>query len=529
MSNYEEGKRSLRVPRIVAVTDIDLLNNQEEERRNLIAFYFTMGIRFEFIASSFSDHMKKAYRAYMKTINSYRETVQKNDEYADIAIAYGFPQKALKQIHPSTAFSLSNLGLICSENPKDVKFVLKATRTFVQKAFPGIKKEMERLQDALRKRRMSEDILKQQPEVAAAILKDPDGLSSFAELPELIVSGMKKPFNTDARAKKKENIYSICIGSFLLGEEALPFLKTLYGIDNEISADDFVEAMRWFPINFGNIYYCAEEYWSLLLCSTWVAKYPTVDREMLQDMVDTQILTIFKNRRENESVVVKQYDELVEQYNDMKAVVVDATEAAHLGADIKELQSQLTEAEGNYQAESKRASNLTNQVEQYRCKLEQTIARAETAEQLLKGSQQNVQQLNNDLIEAYADSNFFYEPEEEEESSPRVLSGLRQRLGEENFAFLRNKTILVVGGHINTHTSLRELFPRWEFVRMDDAKAVQKGNISSYDAVCVMTSYCSHSLYDHAVNLAKAAQTLLILCPKNSAFGVCDRILQFQF
>lgn len=529
MSNYEEGKRSLRVPRLVAVTDIGLLDNQEEERRNLVAFYFTIGIRFEFIASSFSDHLRKAYRAYMETINSYREAVQKNDEYENIAIAYGFPQKALKQIHPSVAFSLPNLGLICSENPKDVKFVLKATRAFVQKGFPGIKKEMERLQEALRKRRMGEYILKQQPEIAAAILKGPDGLSSFAGLPELVVSGMKKPFNTNARTKKKENVYSVCIGSFLLGEKAIPFLKTLYGVDDEILADDFVEAMSWFPISFGNIYYCAEEYWEPLLCSTWVTNYPAIDRKMVKEMVDAQVLPIFKNRRENESIVIEQYDELVAQLNNMKRVFADASEAANLSVDIKELQTQLADLEGKYQTENKRAFSLANQVEQYRSKLEQTITRAETAEQLLKGSQQNVQQLNNDLIAAYADSNFFFEPEDEEESSPRVLSGLRQRLGEESFSFLRNKTILVVGGHINTHTSLRELFPRWEFVRMDDAKAVQKGNISSYDAVCVMTSYCSHSLYDHAVNLAKSAQTLLILCPKNSAFGVCDRILQFQF
>lgn len=529
MSNYKTGEMYMRVPKIVAVTDMSLLEDMEQEKRAFIGFYFSMAIRFEFTPGFFNGTVKKAYRSYLDSINAYREAVKRDDELRETAIQYGFSEKALDRIHPTLAVSLPNLGIVCSKNPKDEKFILKTTRTFIQKGFPGIKNAMGKFQGSLRKSQMQNELLKTHPESPVRTLKAEDYLAAVAEVPELIISDSETPPNTDAATKARDNIHAICMGAFLLGEDFIPFLKTLYGVTADITQDDFVESANWFPVAFGNVYFCAEKYWKMLLNSTLLTKTAGKDSEAAKEVVYTQVLQTFQNRKENEAILIDQCNEMAKQIEEMSKALLEAAESEHADATIGEMQARISQLHEDYLMENRKVSGLTSQLEQYRSKLEQMTARAESAEKLLKASQQNVQQLNNDLIDAYADSNFFYDPEESEDSTPQVLSGLRQRLGEEKVAFLQNKSILVVGGHINTHTTLRELFPNWEFIKLDDVKVAQKGRVSGYDAICAMTSYCSHTIYDQAVNMAKSAQILLVLCPKNSAYGVCEKILQYDF
>lgn len=529
MSNYKTGEMYMRVPKIIAVTDMSLLQDMEQEKRTFIGFYFSMAIQFEFTPGLFNGTVKKAYHSYLDSINAYREAVKRDDELRETAIQYGFSEKALERIHPTLAISLPNLGIVCSENPKDEKFILKTTRTFIQKGFPGIKSAMGKFQDSLRKSQMQNELLKTHPESPVRTLKAEDYLAAIAEVPELIISDSEAPPNTDAATKAQENIHAACMGVFLLGEESIPFLKTLYGVDVDITQHDFDEAARWFPIGFGNVYFCAEEYWKLLLDSVLLNKIADTDWEVAKEIIHTQLLQTFQNRKENEAILIDQCKEMAKQIEEMSKALLEAAESEHADAEIGEMQARISQLHEDYLMENRKVSGLTDQLEQYRSKLEQMTARVESAEKLLKVSQQNVQQLNNDLIDAYVDSNFFYDPEDAAESTPQVLSGLRQRLGEEKVAFLQSKSILVVGGHINTHTTLRELFPNWEFIKLDDVKAAQKGRVSGYDAICAMTSYCSHAIYDQAVNMAKSAQILLVLCPKNSAYGVCEKILQYDF
>lgn len=528
MRKTEIGEQPLCVPKLVTVVDTSLLENLALEKKRFVAFYFSMAIRLELSAEVFADSTRKAYNAYIESINNYRAAVERDDALTDMAVTYGFSASTLMKRPLSAATSLANLGIVCSDNPKDEKFILKTTRTFARKAFPGISEAMSKLQEALRAKRQWEELLQMQPNMAAEVFKNPNQYSDMMDDPGLFVVGAKKRPKTDAYTKKQENIYSVCVGAFFLGWDAIPFLKDLYEVDDELTVQDLEDSALRFPLKLSHIYLYAEEFQELLLRTSWRYWWPDGDETLMDEVVQEQILPFFQFQMNKDKLAKEGAMMLSQQVLDIQDALTKATDASCSGVNAKDMQMQLSNLQKDLLAEQKKAASLSDQLEQCRDKLEQMSAQVKTTEKLLKTSQHNVQQLNSCLIDAYADSNFFYDPEDTEEATPQVLSGLRQRLGDESVALLQSKTILVVGGHVNTHTSLRELFSHWEFVKPDDAKAAQKGSVSSYDAICIMTSYCSHAIFDHAASLAKSAQIPLILCPRNSAYGVCERILQYQ-
>ena len=149
---------------------------------------------------------------------------------------------------------------------------------------------------------------------------------------------------------------------------------------------------------------------------------------------------------------------------------------------------------------------------------EKAVRRAE-GERLLKAlseSQSQYNVMNTQLWDLLEDKIDFVD--DAIPDTPEAPAGIRAKIGEDVYQLLSNTRLAVVGGHGNTTTSLRDLFPDWKFF---PTNTMVPSGLTSVDAMAVITSYVSHKTFEQAKSVATSAGVRVIQVLHNGPVSIC--------
>lgn len=148
-----------------------------------------------------------------------------------------------------------------------------------------------------------------------------------------------------------------------------------------------------------------------------------------------------------------------------------------LGAEVMVLKKRLREAESEERALHESIMELKKVIKQQ----EEVIREQEVAREELIALRNYVYSLKND------------------EGSVEKAMGV-----EEMKAEIRNLEILIVGGHSNWISKMKNIFPKWEFVHLTDAAGVDPRIVENADTVFFFTDYISHTAYYRFLDVLRA-------------------------
>lgn len=134
----------------------------------------------------------------------------------------------------------------------------------------------------------------------------------------------------------------------------------------------------------------------------------------------------------------------------------------------------------------------------------------------LSESQSQFNILNEQLLDLIEEKTDFVDDEIPE--TPVASAGIRTKIGESIYHQLSETRLAVVGGHVNTTTTLRDLFPNWKFY---ETNTMVPEGLTSVDAMVVITSYVSHKTWEQAKSVAKGAGLWVIPVMHNGPVSIC--------
>lgn len=149
----------------------------------------------------------------------------------------------------------------------------------------------------------------------------------------------------------------------------------------------------------------------------------------------------------------------------------------------------------------------------------ETAALRQEKTRLLKAlseSQSQYNAMNAQLWDLLEDKIDFVD--DEIPDAPEAPAGIRAKIGEDTYELLSNTRLAVVGGHGNTTTSLRDLFPDWKFY---PTNTMVPSGLTSVDAMAVITSYVSHKTFEQAKSVATSAGVRVIQILHNGPVSIC--------
>ena len=149
----------------------------------------------------------------------------------------------------------------------------------------------------------------------------------------------------------------------------------------------------------------------------------------------------------------------------------------------------------------------------------ETAALRQEKTRLLKAlneSQSQYNAMNIQLLDLLEDKIDFVD--DEIPDTPEPPAGIRAKIGENTYQLLSNTRLAVVGGHGNTTTSLRDLFPDWKFY---PTNTIVPGGLTSVDAMAIITSYVSHKTFEQAKSVAASAGVRVIPVLHNGPVSIC--------
>jgi len=493
-------RRTIVVPRVLYASDAFHVKDRfERDRNELLKLYVTPIVRLTLLDNVLPySPLRIGYKEAIDTITDYCQ----NKGFVKIQDDDG-------ESIPDNFFDLHlcNLQAITSFDVKGAKFILGVLRKYYRKFLPAVsEKDLElgaELGESSCVMRVSDT------SASLSSINAPLYSLNLSDVPENDLQRLSNGLHYI----KVANIYDAALLVLIYGREIKPKVEQLYKV--AVTEEDLKRAISLVDTYFRVIPFCAEEFRKDLLASVF-AKHKKDEKRLINEVwglckgVDN-IRQIMKHRSEEAQ---------------------DAEEAAQ--SHIVDLERQLESAKRmaaqdealpqKYSEATARIDSLSGQVEEKRAQVQDLKAQVATLTRQLEAAHANNIELNNQLIDAYEENGVFYE-DDDDTPAEQKLSGLKERLGDEAIEKLAEKKVIVVGGHINTHVTLRELFPDWEY--MSKCKSLRKSTQYKADVMLIMTSYCAHSTYISARGLQKSSGIPVCLCPRNSPLGVCETLQKF--
>ena len=500
------------------------------DRKELLQFYFSIGSQCEISGDYLEGISKQAYKGFIRDILSYRKAVNRDDEFIEAAIDYGYSFNSANTLPDNHALNPANVGIFCSENPKDLKFALKTARQFlkclmksrsVPKSFmdklfsapADIVEEMRTFNSAYFQIALSLVHRRSRKQIES-ITAEQTALTIPAEL---VSNSIKKldydellSYSKAETRKAKEFNYSTLI--VLLGEEVSEWVATLLEMDIP-SEDDVLRNIKNILPDPGSLPFF--QTYRVELCQNvedfFLNKYEDPE-EMLHCFSELMVHPMIDILPELRNLATKSYSEKLAaeaKAEEVKKTLAEAEYTAHATEEAEELRAQISE-------QTKLIETLHQQIAQLEKNLHKAEKLSDDLAEKLAISQLANQRLNTLLTDSLND-----ELEEEDDFDEEAsATGLKDRLGEETCTLLNERKVYLIGGHSSAHARITELFPHWKIAKIDDSPAFAKGN-TSFDLILIVSSHCAHKQQYAAKKLAKSTGTPLAMCHKNSAFGIC--------
>lgn len=448
-----------------------------------------------------------------------------------------FENKDLYELSPYSMIDIWAIGVLISNNPKDMKFALRVMRTYFKKGFPGAKNA-------------AAEWDRKTSEAKRACIKN--AINSLASNP--VPKVMSPKFDASLGPAYLADVTGHTMGKIIsfiddIDEELDTWLYLMIG-----KQSGFIEMTRkWkaemehdFPdeinervlANLNGLMpspiacmYCMEQFRPMLAHLYILAEIDSDDEitvengEVVEDElsitaenvvlpligwnrdVTTRLSALIAEKHQKEKEFEDQLTKMKENITSNKIAEAQAEQIKRLTAQLAAAQKEAKAAK----AETQRLSEALTKSAGYTQKLEGCLEESEAQRKELDAQLADLMDNRDELIQA----------EVEEQVSP---SGVRERIGEDAYQLLCSKRVAVVGGHANTHATLRELFPNWQYY---PPEIVLRDTVWAVDAVICITTYTSHKSYHQAKDRAKNRGIDFISVPHNGPAAICQQLAEY--
>lgn len=202
-----------------------------------------------------------------------------------------------------------------------------------------------------------------------------------------------------------------------------------------------------------------------------------------------------------------------QQIQELQAKLDEAAKQPVISPEEEQELAQLREDAEKAQQTTKVQEDALERLREETAALKQEKARLSKA---LSESQSQYNAMNAQLWDLLEDKIDFVD--DEIPDTPEAPAGIRAKIGEDVYQLLSNTRLAVVGGHGNTTTSLRDLFPDWKFF---PTNTMVPSGLTSVDAMAVITSYVSHKTFEQAKSVAASAGVRVIQVLHNGPVSIC--------
>ena len=185
--------------------------------------------------------------------------------------------------------------------------------------------------------------------------------------------------------------------------------------------------------------------------------------------------------------------------------------------------AELQALEGKLKEARKLGAAAIAEVEQLKRAMEELKKENDELVAALGESNARYNSLNEQMIDLIEDNDDFLDDEITLSESESGAVGIRAKIGEAAYEKLSSKRIAIVGGHENTCSALRAVFPNWKFFA---ANASIPDSLSSLDAIGVVTTYVSHQSFLQAKNIARNKSIQLIPISHNGPTTICRTLTE---
>lgn len=490
-----------------------------------------------------NDKHDQAFDAMVGALNQYREKVDSDPVYEQIVkdseVNYEFAAGRDRD-HP---LSVCNLGLVLSTRERDSRAVNKAFKNYFFTCFTtelaAVENQMLTLQEKIKSKfrnavtsRNLSRLLPMAP-VTNSLMDDPIGNA-------LVTANMA---SGNFMAKTADKLEKICdtiyiYSTLLLGDGLQPsrmdaLARVSVASDwSEGSVYKHTESLRDIAPTLETCLDMPRVFRGFLL-QAFMARAAGVDIAVLGDRenptcmmlksIQENALEEFAQSLSRERELRQDTQRREQKLEDRISVLKRNLEAA----ESRKLEDGMTaiaqdELSSLLSKARTAASDLEQAKEDVVC-LQKELRRAEQAREKLEAELSHLNtayaDLNEQLINSVEEDGFFV-ADDEEDDVPGV--GLRGRLGDDAVRKLAARRMIVIGGHENTHATLKELFPDWEYY--PHGRPVGKSAWAG-DAIVCITCYMSHKSFTSAKALAKAKGVRIILIAYNSPISICQHLL----
>lgn len=478
----------------------------------------------------------EAWRELNERLSGY---VRDNVNFAQEAIDQDlFENKDLYEMSAYSIIDMWAIGVLISDNPKDMKFALRAMRTYFKKGFPGARAAaMEWDRKSSEAKRVC---IKKAMDSFAPSLAPPKAMAPKLD------AGLAPLYLADATDRMMGKIIAFVddideeldTWLFLMIGKASSFIETIRGWKSEMEHDFPDKINERVIANLNSLMpspiacmYCMEQFRPMLAHLYILAEIDSDDEitvengELVEDelsiMAENVVLPLITWNRDvttRLSALIAEKHQKEKDFEDQLAnlkehITSNKTEEAQ-AEQIKRLTAQLAAAEKEAQTAKAEAQRLS-------AALTKSVGYAQKLEGCLEESEAQRKELDAQLADLMDSRDEITQIEVVEQVSP---SGVRERIGEDAYQLLCSKRLAIVGGHTNTHTTLRELFPGWQYYA---AETVLRDTIWAADAVVCITTYTSHKSYHQAKDRARTRGIDFIPVPHNGPAAICQQLAEY--
>lgn len=468
-----------------------------------------------------------AWEAMSKTFREY----ERNDvDFAKLAYDLRlFANKNLGQPRSNPVVDMWAIGVIMSNNEKDMKFSVKTLRNYFKSAFPEAKEMQKTVAKAIQKAEVTVERLLKTREITPTEM-------SLSEIISDVASGI---IRTSSDLINDITDTWKCVDTWiilLVGPSSEVFTyedawrKTEHDFPGKITKRVVRNLQDLDPTPEACLY-CAPEF-QTLVTRLYMAKqakleipFEVKDCAIVEDDMATvaekcvlPALAIMQAQGEklkaDAARAADTQKELEGTVADLEAELETARTFEALATQARNLQKQLAAA----QQEAKAAQDSCQRLGD---RLTKALNKNNRLEASLEESELQRKELDNELAELMESRDEMFQPDLEEElANP---SGVRERIGEDAYQLLCGKKLSIIGGHSNTHTILRELFPHWQYYACE---TVIRDPSWAVDAIVCITTYMAHKNYKVAKERARAKGVQFICIPHNAPTAICQYLVE---
>jgi len=538
----------------MARNDLDPDMGVEPQDRVRYGMTYLYGAVIEYLHPDWFDGGQRHTASFNEVValfNDYRRQVQRDDQYEEYAAALGMRTAVTASLKPDMPLNICNFGLSVSPKLKDKRFVHKTLRSYYKKAFPDSKRAMA-VVDAEAKKNLNRPSVLERPMALGDI--SGNGLL-YAMSSERKLDAISKGIGPYVQNKTLDGLNAIldCLDAMaiiLLGvdpEYDYKGKKVAWGwsLQDGKKLPHLLCMMRQSPLlqtlypTLEACYICAEEFAPILM-ELYTYHQTNIDTSVMTGNIFFVDEDYFQKLWGN---VVDRGRMILGTVNNIKDTVAKLTQSnsdseARIAALERELAKSKAKAESAAQSCAKAEQEDNAAVESVKNDLQRVQEENERLkEELERMTLENVKlsgcisevntryaALNEQLIDFLEEDGLFLEEDGDGQDGEEAatMSGVRSRIGEEAYQKLRNMRVMIVGGHDNTCSVLRDLFPEWRYY-CGDAPSVRDA-AWAVDAIACITTYISHSNFTAAREKARSKGIPFILVPHNSPTAICKHL-----